>query len=419
MINKKINRLLSSVLGTALIIGIVQVPAFADDTLQSTSSYTTSSSVSCIVSKDNSIEKNGLKISIDKIIATKHKLKVTIKIENQNSFDEAAMNNIETLLTYGDTEENGSGMGSTAIDDKTLLVTLDKDVDNGELPEKGTLRIDIVMPKYKINVGMEANVDFSEAFKNTIEKDISVKIPEFNFTLEKLESNALGTQLAYSAPVNSLSDKNYDFSNNYDLILKVGDKMYPAMNSRGCSSKTDDNLNMGIYESDAATYDKVKDQNNISVIPVTCNMTNKEINNLYREIYKNEDYKKLEASKETANNINYTKNIDFSDGSKGQISNIERNDNSVKVYCKGTTEKESLLMATTMSLYPKFEEGKVSYDDYNSMENMSFYKDPKDSLGYIVEFDNVPKDKSMDLNFDEIIKQIDKYTIGNEIQLSK
>lgn len=53
------------------------------------------------------------------------------------------------------------------------------------------------------------------------------------------------------------------------------------------------------------------------------------------------------------------------------------------------------------------------------MENMSFYKNPKDSLGYIVEFDNVPKYNSIDLSFDEIIKQIDKYTIGDETQLFK
>ena len=50
---------------------------------------------------------------------------------------------------------------------------------------------------------------------------------------------------------------------------------------------------------------------------------------------------------------------------------------------------------------------------------MIFYKDPKDSLGYIIEFSNTKKDKPMEFNFDNLIKLADKFTIGNEAQLSK
>lgn len=50
---------------------------------------------------------------------------------------------------------------------------------------------------------------------------------------------------------------------------------------------------------------------------------------------------------------------------------------------------------------------------------MSFYKDSKDKLGYVVEFDNVEKDKVVNLNIDNMVKQIDKFEIGDEIQISK
>ena len=50
---------------------------------------------------------------------------------------------------------------------------------------------------------------------------------------------------------------------------------------------------------------------------------------------------------------------------------------------------------------------------------MSFYKDPKEALGYILEFNNVEKDKAVDLYWDTIIKQIDRYKVGDEIQISK
>ncbi len=62
----------------------------------------------------------------------------------------------------------------------------------------------------------------------------------------------------------------------------------------------------------------------------------------------------------------------------------------------------------------------VNYSNsYESRKNMSFYKDLNDEFGYVVEFNNVPKDKTMDVNFDFNISKIDKYEIGKEVELSK
>ena len=76
-------------------------------------------------------------------------------------------------------------------------------------------------------------------------------------------------------------------------------------------------------------------------------------------------------------------------------------------------------MASNMNMYYQFVEGKVNYSNYESDKFMSFYKDPKDALGYIVEFDNVEKDKALELGFDNNIKLIDRYKVGNQIQISK
>jgi len=76
-------------------------------------------------------------------------------------------------------------------------------------------------------------------------------------------------------------------------------------------------------------------------------------------------------------------------------------------------------MASNMNMYYQFVEGQVNYSNYQSDNYMSFYKNPKDALGYIVEFDNVEKDKALELDFGHNIKQIDRYKVGNEIQISK
>ena len=72
-----------------------------------------------------------------------------------------------------------------------------------------------------------------------------------------------------------------------------------------------------------------------------------------------------------------------------------------------------------MMMYYKFEEDTKNYVHYDDEEYMSFYKDPKEAVGYIVEFNNVEKDIALELSVDSNIKLIDRYKVGQEIKLSK
>lgn len=427
MVNKKLNRLLSSILGVALTIGIMEIPVLADNNVQAASSYSTIANLTennnYIVSKNNSIEKNGLKISIDKIVATKHKLKATIIVQSQKPFDEAKGDNVITKLTYGENRYNGEGMSYGNIDDKTLKIDLERDVDDEELPEKGELRIDIVIPSYKVNVGLDVNVDFSESFKSILEKDISKNVPELNITLKKLESSIMGTTLVYSQPEVDYMERMKNGSRDLPFsgfILKVGDKMYKTRSDGGYSSSDNDGLQFGTYVAESATYEKVKDQKEVSIIPIVCDMTWDDMTKTYDEAYQEDYNKKREANKETVNNVSYVKFFEFFDGSKGEIYNIERNDDSLKVYCKGSSEAESLLMASNMFMYYNLGKDNLSYSSvYEDSQYISFYKDSKDSLGYVVEFNNVAKDKLIELDFDSVIKQIDKFKIGDEVKITE
>ncbi|WP_236896808.1 hypothetical protein [Clostridium beijerinckii] len=68
MINKKTNRLLSSMLGAALIVGLIQMPAFAVDNVQAQSSYAVNSG---LIGNNNSVEQNGVKITLNSVVGTK------------------------------------------------------------------------------------------------------------------------------------------------------------------------------------------------------------------------------------------------------------------------------------------------------------------------------------------------------------
>lgn len=416
MINKKISKVLGPIIGVMgfmLAIGVLEVPAFADDNVQASSTYTESTTSAAVTYKDysisvnKSIEQNGLKVTLEKAVATKHKLKVVVKVESNQPFDKTKNDNSIVQVLYGENNFGGGGMSNDYLDDKTLLITIERDNDEEEFPQKGELRLDVVFPNYKVNIGMDASVDFSESFKNIIEKDIESKISESDRTLNKLESDVLGTTIAYSEPRKDHDNRFVDSS----MILKVGDRMYKL---RSSGSHSDDKGTKGTYESKAATYDRLKDKKDISIIPVGCDITWDELKKIYKD-----NNGKEETNKETINNVSYVKSFDFSDGSKGEISNIERTDNSIKVYCKGNSEKASLLMASNMRMYYQFVEGQTNYSNYQSDSYMSFYKDPKDALGYIVEFNNVEKDKAFELSFENHIKQIDRYKVGKEIQVAK
>jgi hypothetical protein len=426
MINKKISKVLGPILGIMgfmLATGVSEAPVLASGNGQANVAYTNSTTAAAVMYKDYSVninksaEQNGVKVTIDKAIATKHKLKVTVKIESDKPFDTDKLDNSVIQVTFGENYCNGRSWSYDYPDDKTMVATIEQHDYKNEFLEKGNLRVDAVLSNYKVNVGIDAAVDFSECFKNTIEKDISSKMPKSDCTLNKLETSVMGTIIDYSEPYKDDSENNKDFIKS-SMILKVGDKMY-KIRAAGSRSSEEDNVMSGTYEAKAATYDRVKDQKDISIIPVVSSMSYDDLEKIYKQNSENESNNKKDANKETTNNVSYEKSFEFSDGSKGEIYNIERNDNSVKVYCKGTSDKESLLMASNMNMYYQNEEDKKNQIRYDSNSSMSFYKDSKDKLGYVVEFDNVEKDKVVNLNIDNMVKQIDKFEIGDEIQISK
>ena len=165
------------------------------------------------------------------------------------------------------------------------------------------------------------------------------------------------------------------------------------------------------YEAKSATYEKVKNQTAISLIPISYTVNLNETKALNKEKNKDKDM-------DIISNVSYVKTFDFPDGSKGEIYNIQRDDNSVKVYLKGENAKESLLMANTLFMYYKVDDTKKDYDYYDGNQRTTFYKDTNDSLGYIVEFSNVKKDVNTQVDCNAAINLTDGFTIGDEIQLS-
>lgn len=433
MINKKLSKTLGPILGIMafmLASGVTCTSAFADDTAATTTTAvaTTGASVSYTdnttstplkdysVAINKSSEENGIKVTVDSALATKHNLKVTLKIEGITDPKSIEHDNSLFAVSYGNKDHGFSHNSSRDeyLDDKTMFLTLEKENYEGEYPEIGNLRVDVVLSNYKVNIGMDIPVDFTNSINNVFTKNITGTIPQLNYTLKQLDSDSMGTSISYTEP--KQNEANIDHNDAFwesKILLKTDNKFY-KLDSRG-DSMGEDGIIIGHYKSKLPTYDTIKSEKDISIIPIYYKISMNDFKK-FDDYYKNS---KKSITDDAANNLSYQKEFSLPSGFKGTIYNIERNDNSVKVYCKGQSELESLILAGNIRLYYNYTKGQndnVFYDnDYTS-----FYKDPKDSLGYIVEFCNVQKDKAATLDIDPtIIETIDIHKIGDEIKLSK
>ena len=422
MKKKKIVKLLGPVAGIMsfmLLTGVFTTSAFADQVSTSSTAITQNSTKDYKKIINKSVEQNGVKVTLLDVVATKHKIKANIKLECSKGLQDEKKNGLFVQGIYNMQESWGGGQGTSNIDDNTLIVEIEDECeDNSEYKSNGDYRLDIVVPYYKVNIGMNIPVDFTSEFAKIKENEVSIYVKDLDINIKKVESDILGTNIYYNQKSQNYS--NSDFDNEVHdpiVLLKVGDKIYVANSYGGAnwgSYNEDNDLEYRTYYSKDATYDKVTTTDAISIIPISNDITYNESNKFYDEKYK-DGYEVNEEDYTTEQSVSFVKEFDFSDKSKGEIYKIERDNDIVKLYCKGNSKEKSLLMASTMDIYPKYDENEQYYYDEDYYKTI--YKDKNDDNGYVVEFTNVDKDRNMIVGIDDLIQFSDRYKFGEEIKL--
>ena len=422
MKKKKIVKLLGPVAGIMsfmLLTGVFTTSAFADQVSTSSTAITQNSTKDYKKIINKSVEQNGVKVTLLDVVATKHKIKANIKLECSKGLQDEKKNGLFVQGIYNMQESWGGGQGTSNIDDNTLIVEIEDECeDNSEYKSNGDYRLDIVVPYYKVNIGMNIPVDFTSEFAKVKENEVSIYVKDLDVNIKKVESDILGTNIYYTQKSQNYS--NSDFDNEVHdpiVLLKVGDKIYVANSYGGAnwgSYNEDNDLEYRTYYSKDATYDKVTTTDAISIIPISNDITYNESNKFYDEKYK-DGYEVNEEDYTTEQSVSFVKEFDFSDKSKGEIYKIERDNDIVKLYCKGNSKEKSLLMASTMDIYPKYDENEEYYYDEDYYKTI--YKDKNADNGYVVEFTNVDKVRNMIVGIDALIQFSDRYKFGEEIKL--
>lgn len=335
-----------------------------------------------------SVEDKGYKFTVDNIVGTKDRLVIGIKIESNNPLPKSCKNDFMCFATPKGARGGGSSSYKAYfLNDKTLILLLE--TESSDVYSKfGDIDINIHNIKidkadYNVNndhIGEELNVnfnlkvDFSRSFANSSEIKInkSFDINGSKKRINSIESNILGTVL--KGKVDNYN-KAYDHSkdNIFTYMLKVDDKIY----TESSSSMYDDKLSI-IF--DGATYDKLKNAKEISLIPIRSLYNTNERNNKVDNALKNLKH----GDMITADGIEYPSKIYFSDNRVGEFYKVERERNTIRMYFKG--EGEILPFVTRTYLDGYYNEEKTDENINLEYYNGIIYKDKNVLNGYIKEF---------------------------------
>lgn len=391
MINKKVSKIIgpvAGVMGFMIAMGAVSVPVYAAETIVSQSA-----------DSNYEINQNGVKFKVTNIIGTKNRVKINAIIERKDGISDIDHRNLQFNIYMENSEEGPSSMSwGTYGDQNKIKIEADNESEDG-FSEKGNIRADVVMGEYDFNGSLVIPVDFTESFKQVMEKDLNAKVND-DIKIVKFESDAIGTRLIVDEPLDENGFVRSYYVDSMNYIIKVDDRIYKIM-SMGHSY---DDSNNQIYETEDLKYNDIKDAGKISIIPLKCTMTDEERENYYKNI--SEDFVN---SKVTSDNVVYNNEILFTDGTKGEIK-AERAEHKIKLYCSSDSDKKSMLMATGLTgIYTDKEEY------FDELGCSTVYKDKDNEHQYVVEFNDTNNDKTTEVFLHGLISNIDKFELGDEI----
>ena len=411
MKSKKIFKLLcpaAGILSFMISTGVCSMPVYAADSNTAVVADVENENAPAGALKINkSVEVNGVKITVLDAIAIKNEVKTRIKFETEKTIDDATFNNSFVQQTYGDDDYNGYNGDYDILDDHTFMYTTDNESDDYEYAQKGILRIDVVIPKLDINTCIKVPVDFGDQFKNVKEISINKQLNDFDdMKIEKIQKSAFGTDIYYKAKD---KDTHFSYSGERSFWIKNGDKFYKTYD-HGMTSFEDD-YQTGYYRCSALNSSVVSTDESVSLIPIQFDVNEEDLDNIY-------DNYEEEENKSTENGIAYTKNFKFNDNTVGEIYKVEKKDNKIKIYCKGDTEDEGLIMINNLYVHYKYDENSNEQNNYYDFEeNTCMYKDTNEQNGYVLECNNIDTSKDIEISIDRAAAYNSKYIVGKEIEL--
>ena len=400
MINNKIRKMFSPVAGIMsmiMVMGTVSIPVYAaDNNIEYV--YNQSELNKDILSGNNVIEQNGTKL------ASKNKIKVWMELTSNKDSNSFEHNDLDIRVYMNDSEQTGGSGSRSGFEGSKMEI--EEEIENQEgYPAQGIIRIDAVEGKLGLNGTLKIPVDFTEDFNNTLSKDISedINVNGTKGKIEKFISDGIDTRIVVSRPVEGPYPLHHMYEESYQFAVDIDGKLYSSYYSSYSDEK--DGREYENYVLEGLNYEKVKNASEIKITPYVNTMTQDEI-----EAYYNKNNDSYEKNLKEDNKVEYLEKISFADGTEGKIS-VVREENKIKVYCNSDSDFKSKLMAINMS---------AAYTDenyYSGLDDKTIFKDKDNDNQYVIEFNDIESNRKANLYVNDIVSNIDKFVIGNEVKI--
>lgn len=323
-------------------------------------------------------EQNGIKVTLENLVGTKHILKVALKVEYSDKWSKENRPLVHFSYDFEGKSDTDSFGVLKDINENTQLSVIDF-CSEKEIPSKGNFKIEASSDGFKMPIIWYMKVDFSKLFEDTIEKQATMSNDtRIGFNIKHVEANALGT-IIRSKSLSSNDVNNWIANGQY--FISVKNKIYPIQGGGWSNSE------MAYCFLENINYDVIKECNSMSLIRHINKEAEKsdQLNNMTKEEsikYGDEIKKQLdEMPKVELQGVSYTKEIKFNNGNKAEIYNVERADGKIRIYVKGDDKKQVFNML--LRLYPSTEVGGVG-GLLQSIEDTG--------EGYMGEFDDIPSE---------------------------
>ena len=172
-------------------------------------------------------EKNGYKVTIDNIGATKDRLVVSMNVSSEkplymNPKDDNFIVNIS--MNVNGVRGSSSGLSSYYIDAHNVLLVYEEKI-HGSYSEKGTLKLDLLKREKdslneELSMSFNMNVDFSDAFSQSQTYTVEKQIFD-NCILSRIETTIMGTDIFLNS-----SDINYNIESDLFKNYSSSPKLY-------------------------------------------------------------------------------------------------------------------------------------------------------------------------------------------------
>lgn len=331
-------------------------------------------------------EENGIKITLDNLVGTKHLVKATLKIQYSDKWNTSKRPLILFDSGFDGKVDTGSTGGYKDIDKNTTIRVIDLMQDK-EFKSKGDFTIKAFSDAFKKSITWNMKVDFLKNFNDTLEKDV-IMSKDLGVNFKHMEISKIATTI-------DSYDWQKSFTNGKQYCFRVDNKIYPIIGA----SCGDINGHMFTFMQNMG-YDEVKNSKNISLVEYQ----NKNDYSAYNKMTKDEmaklddeELKELDKlPKVQKYGVTYTENITFKNGNKAEIYKVERKNNKLYAYIKGNDKKQIFSMLLHDGVYT------------SAGSLVQSVEETKD--GYIAEFDDVSK-KSVTLKMQcDILKSNGNYS---------